>query len=257
MGPSHTRLTLAGQVLALAALLATLAACGDDSSEASPPGGGEESHDSTFAEQPLEDILAAVQDDTGAAESVHVEGTVTDDKEKIELDLGVSRDGECSGIIRQDQAELELLAAEGRVFFRPDAAFFEATGLSAEEAAQLVETVGDRWIENEGSGFGEICDLDELLEDDEDGPWGDFEDKDAKASVNGTSEVAGTEVVELRSEKEGDSLSLFVSVAEPHYLVQVTGGEDDQSGDMTFTEWDEPLQTEVPADSEIFVPPNS
>jgi hypothetical protein len=240
--------------------MAALAACGDDSSEAGSPEGSEETRESTsFAEQPLEDILAAVKEDTGSARSVHVEGALTDDEEegRITLDLSVARGGECSGSIRRGKAHLEVRAAEDRLFYRPDQAFYEVSGLSPEEAARAVETVGDRWIEDRDDGFGDLCDLDELLEDDEDGPWGDFADDDAKASVQGTSDMAGVEVVELRSEKKGDSLSMFVATAEPHYVVRVTGGEDGATNDITFTEWDQPVGAEVPARSEIFVPPNT
>jgi hypothetical protein len=251
--------------LAVTTMLVVLTSCGDDSSESSaessPDGASESSSGDaggSFADQSVEDILAAAQEDIEAEDSVHIGGTVVTDGAELGLDLAISRGGDCSGKITQQGAELEVLAAQGRLFVRPDQAFFELSGLTPQQAERAVRTMGSRWIEGDPEGYGALCDLEQVLADEDDSLiWGDPGRPGSKVSAEGTSQVAGVDAVEISGLDGGEPTSVFIAVEDPHVLVRVFGKGEKSSGDIAFTDWGTTVGTEVPAKSEIFVPPNS
>lgn len=224
--------------LALAALgvTAALTGCsGDDGSD--------------FAESPAEDIVAAAKADMGDLKALKVSGTVNNDGQEITIDLQVGSGGDCTGSIGVDDGTAELRGVGGDTWMRPDEAFWRS--FAGDSAEQVLSLVGDKWvvIPADEESFNQFCDvndlLDELLKDQ------DEEDK-STYTVTGTEDLDGDEVVLVDNEDPEDGTSTgYVLVDDPHYLVKIEKTDGEDSGTVSFSEFDEDFDVEAPAEDEV------
>ena len=107
----------------------------------------------------------------------------------------------------------------------------------------MLALVGDKWVVDTSDQFSSFCDLDGLLED-----IGDPEDvEDAK--TDGTEDVDGEEAVKVIGTDDGSETTVFVATDEPHYILKVEVSGDD-AGTASFSEFDEDLEVEAPAEEE-------
>ncbi|HEY1133424.1 MAG TPA: hypothetical protein VGE77_02525 [Nocardioides sp.] len=224
-------------IAALGVAAATLTACsGDD--------GGDD-----FAKSPAEDIVAAAKSDMGDLKAVKVSGTVNNDGQEISIDIQSSSDGDCTGSIGVDEGTAELLGVGGDTWMRPDEAFWRS--FAGENAEQVLTLVGDKWvvIPAEDDSFNQFCDvdalLDQLLKEDD-------EEDESTYSVTGTEELDGDEVVLVDNEDPEDGTSTgYVLVDDPHYLVKIEKTDGEDTGTVTFSEFDEEFDVEAPAEDDV------
>ncbi len=96
--------------------------------------------------------------------------------------------------------------------------------------------------------FANFCDLDGLLDD-----IGDPKDVE-DASTDGTEDVDGEDAVRVIGTEEGSETTAFVAVDEPHYIlkIEVTG---DEAGEATFSDFDEDIEVEAPAEEDTITLP--
>lgn len=131
---------------------------------------------------------------------------------------------------------------------RPDEAFWRATAGSS--ADQVISLVGDKWvvIPAEDDSFNTFCDvqdlLDQMLKDDD-------EDK-STYSKKGTEDVDGDETIAIDNKDPEDGTSTgYVLVDEPHYLVKIEKTDGEDTGSVTFSDFDEEFEVEAPGDDEV------
>jgi hypothetical protein len=229
--------------LALAPVfLLSFAACGD-SDEEGGGGGDAESYADTSVDQIQKDVEAAMNE----LESVHLSGSIIDEEDgEITMDVTVSRDGDCTGTMALDgKGSFEILAVDGVSYFKADEEFW--TSQAGEDAApMLMGAIGDKWAtdSSDPEGFGELCDLDQLLDE-----MNDDED-DGDAEVKGTGEVDGRETVEVSfTSDDGNPGTMHIAADEPHYVVKF---DVPTEGAVTFSEFDEDVEVEKPAEDEVF-----
>ncbi|HWJ66977.1 MAG TPA: hypothetical protein VNT31_09895 [Nocardioides sp.] len=235
--------------LALFPLLALgLAACGEDEGKASDDKSSESSDSpASYADTPLDQIAEDVEEAMNALETVHLAGNIVDDEgQTILMDVTISRGGDCQGSMTiKGAGALEIIAVDGVSYFKADDAFWQSQG--GAEASVITGLIGDKWTtdSSDPEGFAELCDLDELLSEmDSD----DVADDDAE--VTGTEEVSGREAVTVSfTSDDGNPGTAYIAADEPHHFLRFeTTGE----GSMGFSRFDEPLDVQKPADSEIF-----
>ncbi|WP_148573365.1 hypothetical protein [Nocardioides caldifontis] len=198
-----------------------------------------------FAEESPEAIGEAAEKDMKALESVRIAGELTSDGEEISVDMALTTDGDCQGTLGIQGGSTEIRSLGGETWMKPDAAFWEAS--AGEQAALIQGVVGDKWVVlGDDQDFAELCDLDELL----DQMGGD--DDDSKAETDGTEDVDGTEAVKVVGETdEGDPVTVWVKVDEPHHILKMQVTEGGEPGEITFSDFDEKLEVEAPADDEV------
>jgi hypothetical protein len=97
-------------------------------------------------------------------------------------------------------------------------------------------------------GFDQFCDvdllLDQLLQN-------DTED-DATFTKGDSTDVDGDKAIAVDRESDEDGKSTgYVLVDDPHYLVKIEKTEGDDTGSVTFSEFDQDFDVEAPADDEI------
>lgn len=237
--------------IALLPLLALgLAACGEDDSkgsDATDDKSTESSQSANYEDTPIDQIGEDVEKAMDALETVHLAGNIIDDEgQKILMDVTVSRGGDCEGSMQiEGVGSMEILGVEGVSYFKADEAFWKSQG--GEQATAILDVIGDKWTTDstDPEGFAELCDLDELLSDlNSDDVAGD----DSK--VTGTQEVSGKEAVTISfSSDDGNQGTAYVAAEDPHYFLRFDVPEE---GAMGFSRFDEPLDVQKPAPSEIF-----
>lgn len=238
--------------IALLPLLALgLVACGEDDGKGSDSTGDDTSSESSqttdYEDTPIEQIGDDVEKAMGDLDTVHLAGNIVDDEgQKILMDVTVSKGGECEGSMQiENVGSMEIINVDGVSYFKADEAFWKSQG--GEEASVILGLIGDKWTtdSSDPEGFAELCDLDELLSDlNSDDVSGD----DSK--VTGTREVSGMETVTIDfTSDDGNPGVAFIASEDPHYFVRF---EVEEEGAMGFSRFNEPLEVEKPADSEIF-----
>lgn len=227
-------MTRIGLAVASIGMAAALTACG---------GGGDD-----FTEQSGQEIADASKKAMGDLSSVKVAGTVNTDGQEVKIDMQTNDKGDCTGSIGTGGGTAELLGTGGDIWFKPDEAFWKAS--AGDAADQILAVVGDKWVvvPSSGDGFDQFCDIDDLLEE---LIKSEKEDGD-KYTKKDTEDVDGDEAipVENTSEDEGTSVG-YVLVDDPHYLVKVEKTDGDDTGEVTFSEFDEKFDVAAPGEDEI------
>ncbi len=200
--------------------------------------GGDDGDASGFADEPTEDIVAAAQKAMGDLESVHLAGEVTTEGNTITMDMSLSTTGDCEGELSIDGGALEVLQVGGTGWFKADDAFWE--GQAADQADRIIAAAGDKWVVDSGTQFTSFCDLDGFLEEIV------SSDDDEEYEKDGTEDVDGAEAVKITG---GDSTA-FIAADDPHYILKLAGSGDGE-GEITFSEFDEDIEVEAPADDEV------
>lgn len=221
----------------LAALGATtLTGCGKDNGPHAEPG---------FTDKSYDEVKSAVIEDMKSAQAVHMSGTVAQGGKQLALDLSLDTAGECDGTISIDGATASVRSVGGTSYFKGDDTFWKA--VAGPSADMIVALVGDKWakLPSSGDAFSSLCDLDEFTKqlDDDSGT--------TDPKVVGTSQVDGQEALELQSTEEGGTVHVFVTTADPHYILRMSkeGGAD--AGSLDFTDYGKPLSIEAPTGDEV------
>ena len=206
-----------------------------------------------FAARTAKEIFGAAKQDITSLEAVHVSGSIRQDGASGTINLSVSRSGECRGSVAFDGIHFDLLVAEKRHFFRPDEAFFRRIGQSPADAQLSVTKVGDRWVEDGKRHVGEVCDFQELFDMSDQGHQSLRKALPGKVTVSGPVDLMGIEAMLLSSTGAKGDYNMYVAVDEPHHVVQLTAvGTKKADGSLTYTEYDIPVDTDVPAPDQIF-----
>ena len=226
-------MTRMGLVAAGFGMAALLSACG----------GGDD-----FTDQSGQEIADASKKAMGDLDSVKVAGKITTDGQEVTIDVQTNDDGDCTGSIGTGGGTAELLGVDGDIWFKPDEAFWR--GSAGDTADQILAVVGDKWVvvPTSGDGFDQFCDIDDLLDE---LIKSEKEDGD-KYTAKDTEKVDGDEAVPVEHTSEDDGTSVgYVLVDEPHYLVKIEKTKGDDTGSVTFSEFDEKFTAEAPADDDV------
>ena len=225
-------------VAALATTLATLAlatGCGGDSKD----DGG----DSDFAKQSASKIADASKADMKGLDEVKYTGDITTSGSKITLDIQASSAGDCTGTIGIGDGTAELLAKDGKNWFRPDEAFWRAN--AGDQADAIIAAVGDKWVVDTDASFSQFCDLDAFF----DNIFAE-DDSSSKYKTVGTDEIDGEKVVKVEQTDGKGSATGYVRIDGKHYLLKLERTEGDDPGKIEFSDFDKSFDVEAPADDE-------
>ena len=201
-----------------------------------------------FTDGSADEIVKTAKADMADLKAVKVSGSVTSDGQQIDIDLQASSDGDCTGTIGIAGGTTELLGVGGSTWMRPDEAFWQAT--AGDSADQLMSMIGDKWvvIPAEDDSFNTFCDVNELL----DQLLKDNKDDKSTYSKKGTEDVDGDKTIAIDNEDPEDGTSTgYVLLDEPHYLVKIEKTDGEDTGSVTFSDFDEEFDVEAPADGEV------
>ncbi len=231
---------------AAVAALALLAGCSDDSG--SEPDADESSASESPSEEDFTGLSGKEISDISKADmlelqSVAYDGELVSNGAPLGLDVQASADGSCTGTLDLNGGIVELLAADGGAWYRPDEAFWRAN--AGQDADQIINAVGDKWVVDTQGDFSQFCDLNGFL-------TSIFEDDGSESTyeVVGTEELDGEEIVKVTNTDADGSATGYVLVEGEHYLVKIERTEGDNPGELNFSAFDEDVTAEAPAEDE-------
>lgn len=221
---------LSASLAAVLVAAASLTACGS--------GGGEDG----FTDQSTTKMVDAAEVDTKKAKSVRIAGSIEDEGQRIELDLAVSKSGDCKGsMTMKGKGSLQLLSVAGKTYIKPDEAFWRS--FAGDSAGQVMQVVGKKWADLGDDDFAELCDLDELLDDEgEDG---------GKVTKGKQESIGGTDAIQLIQVDGKDETHIWVATGSPHHLLKMCKVKPKDEGCMTFSDYDKPVDAKAPAPGDI------
>lgn len=235
---------------AVVAALALLAGCGGDSDGDSEPNADESSASASEEGDGFTDLSGKEISDMAKADMLELEalrysGELVSSGSPLGLDVQASSDGSCTGSLNLNGGVVELLAAEGGAWYRPDEAFWRAN--AGPEADKVIDAVGDKWVVDTAGDFSQFCDLNAFL-------TSIFEDDGSESTyeVEGTEELDGQEVVKVVNTDIDGSATGYILVEGEHYLVKIERVEGENPGELNFSDFNADVTAEAPgADEQI------
>ncbi|MGW7453733.1 hypothetical protein [Streptomyces sp. NPDC054787] len=182
------------------------------------------------------------------ASSLTVSGKVWDEGKAMQLNMAVSKSGDCKGTISSDEGSFELIRNAEFVFVKADEPFYRSQlkDLPKEQADEAVKQLAGHWLKSKGDDedskeLSALCDLDELLKE--------F-DESKGAKKDGVTTVNGQEALTLTTQTADGTETLLVAThGEPYLLKASTTGEE--PGEITFTGFDKPVKADAPTGADV------
>ncbi|MFJ4781078.1 hypothetical protein [Streptomyces sp. NPDC088762] len=182
------------------------------------------------------------------ASSLTVSGNVWDEGKPLQLNMAVSKSGDCKGTISSKEGSFELIRNSEAVYIKADEPFYRAqmTDLPKDQADAAVKQLAGHWLKTKASDpdmkdLAELCDLNQLLK----------EFDDSKGAQKGkTATVDGQEALTLTTKTtEGTETLLVATKGEPYLLKASIDGKE--PADVTFSGINKPVQADAPAGKDV------
>ncbi|MFD4866590.1 hypothetical protein [Streptomyces sp. NPDC058412] len=180
-----------------------------------------------------------------SASSFTVSGKTLAKGVATQVNLSISKTGECKGTMSLSTGYLKVIRTRDHVFVQSDEAFArtQTEGLPKEEADQLFKDATTRWMRKEASdpvlkGLADLCDRDGMLMS-----FYGF----LGSQQDGLTEVDGQEAVTITAPKH---VFRVAAKGEP-YLLKVTAAGP-EGIDLAYTGINQPVQVDVPAEADVY-----
>ncbi|MCJ1678956.1 hypothetical protein MTF65_16750 [Streptomyces sp. APSN-46.1] len=182
------------------------------------------------------------------ASSLTVSGSVWDEGKPLQLNMAVSKTGDCKGTISGKDGSFELIRNAQFVFIKADEPFYRAQtkDLPKAQADEAVKQLAGRWLKTKASDeeskeLSALCDLDELLK----------EFDDSKGAEKGkVTTVDGKEALTVTTKTtDGTETLLVATKGEPYLLKAITTGKE--PSEVSFTGINTPVQADAPTGKDV------
>ena len=212
--------------LVVAAVL--LAGCGS-SKQAAPP--------NNEASKPPLRVLADAKAAATSASSAHVSGRLVSNGTRITLDLSTARDKGAKGSVSVNGLGFELVKIGDTAYVKGSDAFYQH--FAGPAVAQLIH---GKWIKapTTSKQFRSFAALASVS-----GLFAKISASHGKLVNDGKKTYQGQPVVVIRD--TSDDSKLYVAATGKPYPVALVGGRKNQSGAVTFSDWDEPVSLSAPS----------
>ncbi|WP_248579759.1 hypothetical protein [Nocardioides sp. InS609-2] len=217
-------------------------------------GGGAPDHEAAQSTEPvprpkLSEFYATALDDMAELETLRLSGWFTDDGQRIDVQMQLSKRGDCHGNLQLgDTGSFDLIGVDDEYFLKPDATFWRSqVGARADKVMSLVD---DRWVSvpaDMGKAFRRFCDL------------GRFLDGLAKRSPDSSKATGQPQVINdvdawLFHETSGHDIPppmYWISANAPHQILKIDNPYGPASDAYELAGFDEQLDAARPADTDI------
>ena len=212
-------------VLALVLAAGLLAGCGSTAK-----GNGE-------ATKPATQVLADAKAAASSASSAHVAGSIDSAGTKIGLDLSMARGKGANGSMSVNGAGFDLRRIGDTIYIRGSDAFLKENGGAL--AAQLLH---GKWLKASAtkgrySSLAPLTSIALLL--------GKVSSTHGKLVNDGQTTYHGAKVIRIRD--ASDNSKFYVAAAGKPYPVALVGGKANQSGTITFGDWNKHVALTAPS----------
>lgn len=174
------------------------------------------------------DALFAKVKQTLGTKDVHINGTATQGRQKISLDMSYVGQN-ASGSMTVDGGKLTLLTVDGATYFKADEAFWKSADPS--EAKRIAALVGDRWIQIDptDSSFTEMASMatrDFLTQD--------LLTPDGKIAKGDPKTIKGVNCLTLVDTSKTDGGYLYVDAADAKPIQVAPAAGAKSGGELNF-----------------------
>ncbi|MFE2166809.1 hypothetical protein ACFXB3_17360 [Streptomyces sp. NPDC059447] len=180
--------------------------------------------------------------------SLTVSGNVWDAGKKMQLNMAVSKGGDCKGTISAQDGSFELIRNAQSVFIKADEPFYRAQmkDLPKEQADAAVKQLAGHWLKSKVSDedskdLAALCDLNQLLKE--------F-DKSEGAEKGKVTTEGGQEALTLTTKTTDGTETLLVATKGEPYLLKATNTGKEPS-DVSFSKFNEPVQADAPTGKDV------
>ncbi|WP_329384646.1 hypothetical protein OG625_23690 [Streptomyces sp. NBC_01351] len=181
-------------------------------------------------------------------DSLTVSGNVWDDGKQMQLNMAVSKSGDCKGSISTPDGAFELIRNAEFVFIKADEPFYRAQmkDLPKEQADAAVKMLAGNWLKSKAADedskeLSALCDLDELL----------TEFDDSKGAQKGkVTTVDGKQALTLTTKTTDGTETLLVATEGEPYLLKATN-TGKEPAEISFTRFNEPVQADAPTGKDV------
>jgi len=212
-------------VLVLSAAL--VAGCGGHGKSAKPNG---------EASKPAERVLADTKAAATSASSTHVSGKIVSGGTPITLDLSMARGKGAKGSMSTSGLGFDLVRIGDTAYIRGSDDFYKHFA-----GAQIAQLLHGKWlkasiVEGRFRSLAPLTSIDLL--------FAGISSHHGKLVNEGKSTYKGQQVVTIRD--TSDDSKLYVAATGKPYPVAIAGGAKDQSGSITFDDWNESVSLTAP-----------
>jgi hypothetical protein len=265
----HARIRTRCRALAASALasvaLAGLTACGggpdgpgtgrsgtSDGKPAATPSAPPEAPAEPFAELSGPEIHERAYEATKRAESLRIAGRVRSDGKEMEMDIALNLKGECEGtVVLGGGGRAEIVKSTAYLYYKADEALYrsQSKNMPRRQVDAVVASLADRWLKMradspEARQSAGMCDLGKLL--------GSFGSSSPVARKGRLSQVGGQEAMTVTAPSaDGGTETYYVATDGKPYLLRAAKTGGTEPGDVTFSEYDRPVDVSPPADKDV------
>ncbi|HET8751119.1 MAG TPA: hypothetical protein VFM43_01170 [Gaiellaceae bacterium] len=216
--------------IALALTAAFLAGCGGHSKSAKPNG---------EASKPAARVLADAKAAATSAHSAHVSGRIVADGMSITLDLDMARGKGAKGSMSTNGLRFDLVRIGDTAYIRGSDEFYKHFA-----GATIAQLIHGKWIkasivQGRFSPLAPLTSMSRL-----------FATVGASHGTlvnDGKTTYRGQPVVAIRDKSDGSKL--YVAATGKPYPVAIVGGRKNESGTITFGNWNESVSLSAPKDA--------
>jgi hypothetical protein len=204
--------------LALVLTAALLAGCGSSKNESAPNG---------EASKPPTQVLADAKAAATSADSVHVSGSIVSGGTPIKLDLSMVRGKGAKGSMSTNGLSFDLVGVGDTVYIQGSDEFYKHFAGAA--VAQLLH---GKWLKASATQ-GQLKSLAPLTSIG--ALFAGISTHHGKLTSEGATTFDCQKVAEIRD--TSDNSKLYVAATGKPYPVAIVGGKQNQSGTITFDDW--------------------
>jgi len=207
-------------LVALTIAATALAGCQNDKADTAQPAAGAAASSapagSGVAALSADEILQRAKAALTEAKSYQARGAMVQEGEQTEVDFKVSGD-DFIGSLTFDKAKVELLAAGGKKYLRPNEQFW-VMSTDAKQGKVLAKGIGDRWVTGaeKDESFAELFTL---------GTVEGFLKPTGALSKGEEKAIGGVPAIGLNDAGDPDSVLYIATTGEP-YPLQLSGKND-------------------------------
>lgn len=215
-------------VLALVLTAVLLAGCGGSKQAAAP---------NDEASKPADQVLADARAAATSASSAHVAGKLVSNGTRITLDLSMARDKGAKGSVSVNGLGFDLVKLGNTAYIKGSDAFYRH--FAGPAVAQLIH---GKWIKapTTSKQFRPFAALASVS-----GLFAKIGANHGRLVNDGKKTYQGQPVVVVRD--ASDNSKLYVAATGKPYPVALVGGTGNQSGAVTFSDWNEPVSLSAPS----------
>jgi hypothetical protein len=216
--------------LALILTAVLLAGCGS---------GHEKAQSNGEASKPANQVLANAKAAATAADTVHVSGSIVSGGTPIKLDLSMARDKGAKGSMSTNGLSFNLVRVGDTLYIKGSDEFYKHFA-----GATVAQLLHGKWLKASATQ-GQLKSLAPLTNIG--ALFAGISANHGKLENKGATAFQGQRVVEIRD--TSDNSKLYVAATGKPYPVAIVGGKQNQSGTITFGNWNANVSLSPPSNA--------